>query len=102
MMIGREFNFHNGKKGSALAIRITKRSGDQRISNVMKDGTVVINLAREIEDPNQELLRFLSKELGIAQQRIDIIAGLERNEKLLSILDMEPEKIQELVLGRLS
>ena len=53
IVIGREFNFHNGKKGSALAIRITKRSGDQRISNVMKDGTVVINLAREIEDPNQ-------------------------------------------------
>jgi uncharacterized protein YggU (UPF0235/DUF167 family) len=68
----------------------------------MKDGTVVINLAREIEDPNQELLRFLSKELGIAQKRIDIIAGLERNEKLLSILDMEPEKVQELVFNRLS
>ena len=46
--------------------------------------------------------KFLSKELGIAQRQFNIIAGVEGNEKLISILDVDSEKIQELVLNNLN
>ena len=58
-MIGREFKFHDGAKGSALAIRVVQSKSDHQINNVLKDGTVVINLAPEIVDINKELISFL-------------------------------------------
>jgi uncharacterized protein YggU (UPF0235/DUF167 family) len=98
-MIGREFNFHNGQKGSALAIRITSKEGDKKIAKVLRDGTVVVNLEKDTEDPNKEIVKLLAEVLGISQKRFDIIAGRDGNEKLLSILDIDPEKVQELVLN---
>ena len=101
-MIGREFNFHDGEKGSALAIRITKGKGNQQIVKILRDGTVVIDLSEKVDDIDQELISFLSEQLGIVQNRIDIIAGEEGNEKIISILDMKPGKLQELILEKLA
>ncbi|NOQ39028.1 MAG: hypothetical protein GQ562_01810, partial [Anaerolineales bacterium] len=82
-MIGRKFDLHDGEKGSALAVRITKRKGKQRIKKILKNGTIIINLSEKTKDINQELIKFLSEKLGIAQRQFDIIAGEEGNEKLL-------------------
>jgi uncharacterized protein YggU (UPF0235/DUF167 family) len=101
-MIGREFKFHNGKKGSALAIRIKKGSGKKRLIKVLKDGTLIVNFPRRTNDLNRELVDFLSLILNISKQRIDIIAGREGNEKLLSIVDMEPAAVQDIILRNLS
>jgi uncharacterized protein YggU (UPF0235/DUF167 family) len=101
-MIGRKFNFHDGEKGSALAVRITTKRGKQKITKILKDGTVVINLTGKTKNINQELIKFLSKKLSIAQKQFDIIAGEEGNDKLLSILDVDSEEIQELVLSTLT
>ena len=101
-MIGRKFNFHDGEKGSALAVRVTTRKGKKRIVKILKDGTVVINLTGKTKNINQELIKFLSKELDIAKRQFDIIAGTEGNEKLISILDVDSEEIQELVLSNLT
>lgn len=101
-MIGREFNFHDGEKGSAIAIRITKGKGSQRIVKVLRDGTVVIELSEKVEDIDQELIKFLSNQLGIEPKRFDIIAGEEGQKMLLSILDMNPEVLQKLILKKLT
>jgi len=100
-MTGRKFDLHDGEKGSALAVRITTRKGKQKIVRILKDGTVVINLSEKTENNNQELIKFLSKKLSIDQKQFDVIAGAEGNEKLISILDVDSEQIQELVLNNL-
>jgi len=100
-MIGRNFNFHDGEKGSALAVRVATGKKDQKIAKILNDGTVVVNLYGKTKNINQELIKFLSKELKIAQKNFDIIAGEESNDKLLSILDIGSEEIQEVVLSNL-
>lgn len=99
-MIGRKFNFHDGEKGSALAVRISDDQGKPGIIKILEDGTLVINLHGKSNDINQELIRFLAKILNINEKRFDIVAGMEGSEKLLSILDISPEKVQELVLNK--
>jgi len=101
-MIGRKFNFHDGEKGSALAVRISDDQGKTGIRNVLEDGTLVINITGKTKDINQELIKFLAKILKINEKRFDIVAGMEGSEKLISILDITPEKIQELVLKKLT
>ena len=101
-MIGRKFNFHDGEKGSALAVRITTGKGKQQIVKILKDGTVVINLSGKTKNLNQELIKFLSKKLNIAQKQFDIIAGTDSKEKLISVLDVDSEEIQVMVLSNLN
>jgi hypothetical protein len=97
-MIGREFRFHDGEKGSALAIRISQYKTGPGIEKVMMDGTLVINLPGDDTDIEKELIKYLAEILGIDKKRLDIIAGGDENEKLLSILDMKPSEVQTIIL----
>ena len=101
-MIGREFKFHDGKKGAALAIRIIKDSVTDEIRKVLKDGTVVVHLTGDPEDPKRRLIKYLSSELIIDESRFDIIEGKVGVDLLLSILDIEPYEIQNLILKKIS
>ena len=101
-MIGREFRFHDGKKGAALAIRIINESETDEIRKVLKDGTVVVHLKKHSDHPMKRLIQYLSSELNIDQNRFDIIKGKEGVDILLSILDIEPYDIQKLILKKIS
>ena len=43
-MADREYRLHNGKRGAALAIRVTPRARKNEIAEVLHDGTVRIRL----------------------------------------------------------
>jgi len=59
----RSFNMHDGKVGSALAVRVLPRSSRNEIAGVMEDGTVKIRLTSPPVDgkANQALVEFLSE-----------------------------------------
>jgi uncharacterized protein YggU (UPF0235/DUF167 family) len=97
-MIGREFRFHDGEKGAALAIRISQEKGETGLIEVLQDGTLLINLPNDDADINMELKQYLADILGIAKKRLDIIAGGEDKERLVSILDMKPSEVQDIIL----
>ena len=101
-MIGREFRFHDGQKGAALAIRIVLGGAQDRIKKVLKDGTVVVELAGDLDHPRKYLLKFLADNLDVELKNIDIIEGREGTELLLSILDVSPEDVQRRILDKTS
>ena len=101
-MIGRDFRFHDGKKGAALAIRVIKDSKEDKIRKVLKDGTVVVNLREKPEDPKEILIRFLASELNIDRGRFDVIEVKEGVDVLLSILDIGPGQIQKMILEKIA
>jgi uncharacterized protein YggU (UPF0235/DUF167 family) len=74
----REFRLHDGKRGSAIAIRVTPRSSGNKITEVLDDGTVKIHLAAPPVDneANEKLIEFLSDVLSVAKSRIEIVAGM--------------------------
>jgi len=98
-MVSRNYNFHDGKKGSALAIRVIPGASKNEIAEVLNDGTVRIRLtAQPIEGKaNAALVDFLSKLLDIPRSRITIVAGETRRDKLVSIIDMDSETLQERI-----
>ena len=101
-MIGREFRFHDGKKGAALALRIIKKSETDEIRKVLKEGTVVVHLKGDPENAKERLIQYLSSELNIDQGRFDVIEGKDSVDILISILDIEPYEIQNLILKKIS
>ena len=47
---------------------------------------------------NEVLLGFLSKELNVSLNRLEIVGGNTGRDKLVSFLDMEPGSLNEKIL----
>ncbi len=99
----RSFHLHDGKKGSAIAVRVTPRASENKVAEVLEDGTVKIHVAALPEDgeANEKLLAFLSDILKVPKTKIEIVAGLTGRDKLISVLDMDAEAVHKRILAHL-
>ncbi|MCE7858434.1 MAG: hypothetical protein DPW18_19535 [Chloroflexi bacterium] len=99
----RKYVLHDGKRGSALAVRVTPRASRNQIVGVMNDGTVKVHLAAGPgdEDGNAELLEFLAEVLGVPRTRMEIVAGENGRDKLISILDMDAQTAHQRIVAHM-
>lgn len=102
-MDSRQFHLHDGKKGSALAVRVTPRSSRDEIAEILNDGTVKVRLTAAADDKaiNLALVNFLAEVLGVPRGRVDIVAGISGKDKLVSILDLDSAEVQQLILRKM-
>ena len=102
-MARKEFYLHDGKKGAALAIRVTPRARRNEIVEVLSDGTVKIRLTAPPDEgeSNQALVNFLSDVLNVPSARIEIVAGTTGRDKLVSILDLDADTVHHTILSHL-
>jgi uncharacterized protein (TIGR00251 family) len=99
----RKFRLHDGKKGAALAVRVTPRASHNKIMELQNDGTVRVHIAAPPVDDaaNKELIKFMSEVLGVPKSRIDIVAGASGRDKLIAVLDMDAEMVHRRILAYL-
>jgi uncharacterized protein YggU (UPF0235/DUF167 family) len=99
----RKYHLHDGRLGAALAVRVTPRASRNEITEIMPDGTIKVRLTSPMADGegNKALTQFLSEVLGVPVSKIDIIASLSGNDKLLSVLDIDTEEAQKRILAYL-
>lgn len=102
-MSNRTFHLHDGKKGAALAVRVTPRASQNKVTEMLEDGTVKVHIAAPPvdEEANKELLKFLAAILGVPKSRLDIVAGLAGRDKLIAVLDMDAETVHNRILAYL-
>jgi uncharacterized protein YggU (UPF0235/DUF167 family) len=102
-MSDRNFHLHNGQSGAALAIRITPRASSNQVADILDDGTIRIRLVASSGDEfNSELKAFLSNILGVSKSAIDVVAGQNSRDKLVSILNLSSETAQKKIVENLS
>ena len=97
------FHLHDGKRGSAIAIRVTPRASSNKIAEVLNDGTVKIHLAAPPVDneANDKLIVFLSEILSVPKSHIEIVAGMTGRDKLVSILDLDGDTVHQRLLAHM-
>ena len=102
-MSKRDFHLHDGKLGSAIAVRVTPRASNNKVAEVLPDGTVKIHLAAAPVDneANEKLVVFLSEVLSIPKSHIEIVAGMTGRDKLVSIIDMDVDTVHQRLLAHL-
>ena len=102
-MSKRQYHLHDGKKGAALAVRITPRASHNEIVEIQSDGTVKIHITAAPVDgkANEVLVEFLADILGVPRSRVDIVAGATGRDKLVSVLDMDAEEVHRRIVGHL-
>ena len=99
-MSPRDFHLHDGRKGAALALRVTPRASKNEIVEVLNDGTVKVHLtAPPVEGKaNEALLKFLSEILDVPVSSLDIVAGAGGRDKLVSITDMDATELHKKIV----
>ncbi|MFL7867843.1 MAG: DUF167 domain-containing protein [Anaerolineales bacterium] len=99
-MTQRNYKLHDGKKGAALAVRVTPRSSKNQIVGALSDGTIKIRITAAPNEgqANEELVKFLSDVLGVAKSRIEIVAGETGRDKLISVLDLDAETLHKKIV----
>lgn len=96
----REMRLHNGRTGAAFAIRLAAESSENSIQEVMTDGTikVCLKVSPNSVDANPVLINFMAAILMVKPERIEIVAGLTGNDKLVSVMDIDPQTAQKRIL----
>lgn len=97
-MTQRDFVLHDGKKGAALAVRVTPRAAQNKIVGALSDGTIKIHLEAAPAEDNNLLVEFLSGILGVAKDRIEVVAGGMGKDKLISVLDMDVDTLHRRIV----
>ena len=89
-----------GRSGAALAVRVVPRSKREEISAILDDGTLKIRItAPPVEGKaNRALIEFLSRVLDVPKSSIEIIAGEKGKNKLVAILDLDAQVVNQRIL----
>lgn len=86
--MSREYKITSAKGGIALPIRVVTRATTTEFVGIQEDGAIKIRLvAAPAGDPkaNEELINFLAAELEVEPKKIEIVAGLDGRDKIVSI-----------------
>jgi uncharacterized protein (TIGR00251 family) len=95
-MSDRKFEITDAKSGAAFPVRVTTRATEGEIVGVDDDKILRVRLvASPAGDPeaNKELIGLLSSFLDVEAGKIEIVAGEEGREKLISIDGVTVEDI---------
>ena len=96
----RNYKLHNGRKGAAIAVRVTPRASKNQIVGALQDGTLKINIESAVTEgkANEELIAFLAGILDVTKDRIEVVAGDTGRDKLVSVLDMDSDTLQRKIV----
>ena len=99
-MTQRNYKLHDGKKGAAIAVRVTTRASKNQIVGALSDGTIKIHITAAPTEgqANDELVKFLSDVLDVAKSSIEIVAGSTGRDKLISVLDLDAEMLHKKIV----
>ena len=101
--MSRKYELHSGQRGSAIGVRVTPRASRNQIVDVLDDGTIKVYLVSDPSEDqlNTELLSYLAEVLGVPKSRVEVVAGENGRDKLVSVLDMDVETTHQRVLAHI-
>ena len=99
----KKYKMSNGKRGAALAIRVTPRASKNEIVEVLSDQTIKVRLtAPPVEgQANEALIKFLAEVLDVPKSKIEVVAGMTGRDKLVSIIDVDSEEVHKKIIANL-
>jgi uncharacterized protein len=99
MPLNRKFEITDAKGGAAFTVRVVTRAESTEMAGVHEDGMLKVRLtASSAGDPaaNEELIGFLASQFGVAVNQIEIVAGLNAREKLITVEGISTADVEAL------
>jgi uncharacterized protein (TIGR00251 family) len=94
--VNRKFEITSAKSGAAFTVRVVTRSAKTEIAGIQEDGTIKIRLTASPSDgsSNQQLIDFLAERLGVPTSAIDIVAGKDSRDKMISVEGISADHLE--------
>jgi uncharacterized protein YggU (UPF0235/DUF167 family) len=104
MALSDDHNFHGGKFGAAITVQVIPRASRNEIAEILPDGTIKIRLISSPEEKelNKTLLDFLAQILGVPMKQLEVVGGINSCDKLVTIIGIDTNTVQERVMGNLT
>lgn len=92
----REFKITAAQRGAAFTVRVVTRADSVEVVGVQDDGSLKIRLTEHTPAAaNQQLVDFLASILDVTPDQIEIVAGEDKPNKIISVEDVSPGLIEE-------
>ncbi len=94
----RNFKITDAKGGAAFTVRVVTRAANTEIVGIQEDGSLKVRLqASPAGTPaaNQELVSFLATQLEVDPQLIEIVAGQDGRDKLISVEGISTNVVED-------
>ncbi len=93
----RRFEITDAQHGAAFTVRVVTRADKKEVVGVQDDGSLKIRLT---ESPaggaaNAQLLQFLAEILEVDPIQIEIVAGADKPNKIISVKNVTPGWVEE-------
>ena len=84
------------QRGAAFTVRVVTRATSVEIAGVQDDGALKIRLTEAHQDgaADRQLISFLAEKLGVNEDQIEIVAGENKREKLISVSGISPSVVE--------
>ncbi|RMG76065.1 MAG: DUF167 domain-containing protein [Chloroflexi bacterium] len=99
-MTERKFEITDAKGGVAFTVRCVTRSARTEAAGIQEDGTIKVRLQASpagSPEANQELIRFLASVLGVEESHIEIVAGADGRDKLVSVEGITTDDVNDKI-----
>lgn len=97
MALDRPFKITNAKGGAAFTVKVITRASKTEIVGVQEDGALKVRLvASPAGDPaaNRELVDYLASQLGVSKEKIEIVAGENGRDKLVTVEGISTQDVE--------
>jgi uncharacterized protein (TIGR00251 family) len=87
----------DAKRGAAFAVRVVTRAQRDELVGVQEDGTLKIRLTASPADgqANVALIKFLAQRLNVPEAAIEIVAGKEHRDKMISVEGITTHDVED-------
>ncbi len=94
-----DLHITDAKRGAAFTVRIVTRAPRDELVGAQEDGSLKIRLkASPVEgQANTALIQFLASRLGVPESAIEIVAGKEHRDKMISVEGISTAEVEELL-----
>ena len=99
--MNRKFEITDAKRGVAFAVKVITRAQKNEIVGVQDDNILKIRLTASPAEgqANTALIKFLAQQLGVAENQIEIVAGAEKSDKMISVSGLSTAEVEQKLQG---
>lgn len=99
MPSNRKFEITDARRGAAINVRVVTQAEKTELAGI-QDGAVKVRLTAESAGDaaaNIELLEFLAARLDVEITQLEIVAGANGREKIVSIEGLSSAQVEEML-----
>src|SRR5258708_18628568 len=95
--MNRKFEITDAKRGVAFAVKVITRAQKNGIVGVREDNILKIGRRASPAEgqANSALIKFLAQTLGVAENQIEIVAGADKSDKMISVSGLSTAEVEE-------